>query len=146
MLCLYYSFFAWQVIGNSSNKTPTPIQICIGLVDAVLRPKILGNRPGILTKMLVAMDFFIYVFQGSTFNLEIFFRKSFDSLDISNWIYLPWNWFQTISQRCTEPWKKLVLKILLICKFLNFTAIFTEKNQTFQSLQKVFHVRKLISV
>ena len=29
-----------------SNKTPTPI--CIGLVDAVLRLKILGNRVGIL--------------------------------------------------------------------------------------------------
>ena len=30
-----------------SNKTPIPIWI--GLIDAVLRPKILGNRPGILT-------------------------------------------------------------------------------------------------
>ena len=35
----------WKFI----NKTPTPIQICIGLVDAVLRSKILGNnRLGIL--------------------------------------------------------------------------------------------------
>ena len=29
-----------------SNKIPTPI--CIGLADAVPRPKILGNRLGIL--------------------------------------------------------------------------------------------------
>ena len=31
-----------------SNKTPAPIQICVGLVDAVLESKILGNRLGIV--------------------------------------------------------------------------------------------------
>ena len=31
------------------NKTPTPAKKCIGFVDVVLRPKILGNRLGILT-------------------------------------------------------------------------------------------------
>ena len=31
-----------------SNKAPTPIYICTGLADAVLRPKILDNGLGIL--------------------------------------------------------------------------------------------------
>ena len=39
-----------------------------------------------------------------------------------------------------------VLRILLICKFLNFTAVFTKKHQTFQSLRTSFLVRELISV
>ena len=36
--------------------------------------------------------------------------------------------------------------ILLICKFLNFTAVFTKKKKTFQSFHTIFHVGKLISV
>ena len=34
--------------GKSSNKTSTPMQISIGFVDAILQPKILGCRLGIL--------------------------------------------------------------------------------------------------
>ena len=45
------------------------IQICIGLTDAVLLPKILGNRLGILTSVLIAMDYFFRC-QKSTFNLQ----------------------------------------------------------------------------
>ena len=40
----------------------------------------------------------------------------------------------------------LVLITLLIWKFLNFTTVFTNKEiKTFQSLQLVFRVKKLIS-
>ena len=39
-----------------------------------------------------------------------------------------------------------VLRILQICKFLNFTTVFTKKNKNFQSLHINFRVRKLISV
>ena len=45
------SVFFFCVAGyiKCSNKTPTPAKKCIGLVDVVLRSKILGNRLGILT-------------------------------------------------------------------------------------------------
>ena len=56
LLHLHYRFFTQQVIGNA--VTPTPIQIFIGFVDAILRSKILGNRLGILTQILIAMDYF----------------------------------------------------------------------------------------
>ena len=53
-----------------SKKAPTLIQICTGFVDAVLRPKILVNRVGILTQILIAVNYCFFIFQISTFNLE----------------------------------------------------------------------------
>ena len=38
------------------------------------------------------------------------------------------------------------LRILHIFKFLNVTAVFTKKIETFQSLHTMFRVKKLISV
>ena len=52
-----------------SNKKPTSIWICIGFVDVVLWPKILGNRLGLLTSVLIAMDHFFRC-QESTSNFE----------------------------------------------------------------------------
>ena len=49
------------------------LYICMGLAGAVLRPKALGNRLGILVYIFIAMDyyfFFIYISERSTFNLE----------------------------------------------------------------------------
>ena len=42
-------FFCVAGYIRCSNKTATPAKKCIGFVDVVLRPKILGNRLGILT-------------------------------------------------------------------------------------------------
>ena len=53
-------FFMWQVIGDA--VTPTPIQIFIGFVDAIIRSKMLGNRLIILTQILIAMDYFFYLY------------------------------------------------------------------------------------
>ena len=53
-------FFTWQVIENA--VTPTPIQIFIGFADAILRSKILDNRLGILTQILITMDYFFYLY------------------------------------------------------------------------------------
>ena len=53
-------FFTWQVIGNA--VTPTPIQIFIGFADAILRSKILDNRLGILTQILITVDYFFYLY------------------------------------------------------------------------------------
>ena len=80
---LYYSFFCVEGSCKYGNKTPTFTKICIGLVDAVLLPKIFGNRLDILTQILMANRFYIYIFQRSTFNLEKkqkhWIRKIFDS-------------------------------------------------------------------
>ena len=42
-------FFCVAGYIKCSNKTPTLAKKCIGFVDVVLRPKILGNRLGFLT-------------------------------------------------------------------------------------------------
>ena len=60
LLHSYCRFFTWQVIGNA--VTPTLIQTFIGFVDAIPRSKIPGNRLGILTQMLIAMDYFFYLY------------------------------------------------------------------------------------
>ena len=53
-------FFTSQFIGNV--VTSTPIQIFIGFVDAILRSKILGNRLGISSQILIAMDYLFYLY------------------------------------------------------------------------------------
>ena len=50
-------------------KHHRPYASCISLAEVVLSSKILGNRVGILTSVLIAMDYF-FRFQKSTFNLE----------------------------------------------------------------------------
>ena len=60
LLHLHYRFFTQQVIENA--VTPTPIQIFIGFVDAILRSKILGNRLGVLMQILIAMNYFFYLY------------------------------------------------------------------------------------
>ena len=51
-------FFGVAVYFKWRNKRPTSIYICIGLVNVVLWLKILGNRLGILTSVLIEMDYF----------------------------------------------------------------------------------------
>ena len=83
-------------------------------------------------------------------------EKIFNSPHASNQIYLLWNCFSnyvylkdmhiTLKEivKIMFVW---VLRVLLICKFLNFTAAFTKKkDQSFQRLYTIFRVRKLISV
>ena len=53
-------FFTWQVIGNA--VTPTPIEIFIGFADTILRSKILDNRLGTLTQILIKMDYLFYLY------------------------------------------------------------------------------------
>ena len=53
-------FFTQQVIENA--VTPTAIQMFIGYVDAILRSKILDNRLGFLTQILIATDYFLYLY------------------------------------------------------------------------------------
>ena len=176
-------FFTSQVIGNV--VTPTPIQIFIGFADAILRSKILDNRLGILTQILIAMDYFFYLYisdkyfqfrKKSTliwvinfiitsitkgieilakrlfsfsiivFNMKLlvilFIRKSicqgklFGLLHTSNRIYLLRNCCSNYAYLkdmylSLKGIRKIlfisVLRILLICKTLNFQDTFTNK-------------------
>ena len=49
-----------QVIGNA--VAATPMQIFTSIADAILRSKILDNRLGILTQILITMDYFFYLY------------------------------------------------------------------------------------
>ena len=154
----------------------------IGFVEAILRSKILYNRLGFLTQILVIS--FICIFKRYTFNLGeqsillwainfivksirkgieisakrlcsfsiilfnikflviLFIRKSicrekfFGSLYTSNQIYLLQNCFSNYAYLkdmylSLKGIRKIlfvsVLRILLICKTLNFTTTFTNK-------------------
>ena len=77
------------VAGYCKCSAPTPRKICTGFVDAVLRPKILGNRLDILTYILIAMAFH-YITQ------KHLFECTFGLYHTSNYIYLLRNFFQTI--------------------------------------------------
>ena len=59
--CLYYSSFYSADYLRRSNESPTSKQIYTGFVDAVLRPKILDNKLGILTQILIAMDYYLFL-------------------------------------------------------------------------------------
>ena len=178
-------FFTWQVIRNA--VTPTPIQIFIGFVDAILRSKILDNKPCILTQILVIMDYFFHLYisnlpsiQGKNiwgikfgainliikrikkgtevlakplfsfsmivcnlkFLVMLFIRKSisqgklFGSLHTSNRMQLLPNCFSNYLS-LNDMYMSLkeignilfvsVLRILLICKTLKVTVVFTKK-------------------
>ena len=73
--CSLYYYFPSQVFfsvagySKRSNETPTSIQICIGLVDVVLWPKIVSSRVRNLTSVLMVMVYFFRC-QKSAFNLE----------------------------------------------------------------------------
>ena len=62
---MHYRFPTWQVTGIA--VTPTPIYIFIGFADAILRSKILGNRLGVLTWVLIVMDYFFYVYISDSY-------------------------------------------------------------------------------
>ena len=114
-----------------SNKTPTPI--CIGLVDAVLSPKILDNILGIL----------LFIFFLSEKRLQLrktekhLLRKVFGSPHTRNRICSLWNCFSNYVY-LRDMYITLkgigkilfasVLRILLLCKFLNFTTVFIKRN------------------
>ena len=129
-----------------SNKTPPSLEICIVLVGTLLRPKVLGNRPGILTWSLITMHyyffFYICIFQRSTFDLEKkqkhLSRKICASPYTNNRTYLQWNSFSNYVnlkdvyitlKRIRKLLFVLALKVLLICKFLNFTSAFSNKRK-----------------
>ena len=128
----------------------------IGLADTILWPKILASKLGILTQILIAMDFyfFLYFREAPTIQkkTKAFVRKNFGSPHTSHWIYLPQNCFSNhvylkdlyITLKGIEKILfVLVLRILLICKFLNFAAVFIQKNLNFPKLAYNFPCEKV---
>ena len=77
MLHLHCHFLMWQVTENA--VTPTPIQIFNGFADVILRFKILGNRLGTLTQILIAIDYFFYLYISDKY-LQ-FRKKKYINLD-----------------------------------------------------------------
>ena len=77
-------FFRVEGYWKCCYKTPTPIQICIGLVEAVLRPEIRSNRLGILT---------VFHFDSNEIVFLFLYGNIFGSPHTSNRIYLLRNCF-----------------------------------------------------
>ena len=110
----------------------------IGLVDAVLLPKILGRRQ---TQILVIPDF-DYYFRKVYSNQKkaralVLLRIILVLPHTSNRIYLLQNCFSNYvylkdmyitSKRIGNIQFTSMLRILLICTFLSFAATFTKKN------------------
>ena len=101
LVCIVTFVFQFSRVAGSwkcSNKTPTPTQICNDLVNAVHRPKILGNRVSILTQVLIAINYYFF-FDISEKYLQLrkkqkhLLRKIFGPPHTSNRIYLLRNCF-----------------------------------------------------
>ena len=115
-----------------SNKTSSPIRIFIGLVDVILSRKTLGHRLSILTQILIGMAYYFF-FYISEKHLQ--FRKKNKSVCLGTGSSSCETVFQSFfSQRYIIHLKGIgkilfgsVLRILLICKYLNFTTVFIKK-------------------
>ena len=122
---MYFSFLACQVIGNAVIKHQRPY------IYEYLATDVVGfNSNGL----------FFFIFHRNTFNFEknqkYLLRKFFDSRHTNNRIYQLQNCFWNfVYLKDTYITLKKILKILfvsrlrilLIWKFLNFTAVFTKK-------------------
>ena len=135
-LSLYYyiciKVFLCGRLLKKKKKTPTTI----GFVDAVLRSKMLGNRLGVLTQILIAMDYFFFLYFREALSVQektkAIVRESFGSLHTRNRsCFLNYVYYQDMYIMTLKEIGKIlivsVLRILLICKFLNLTTVFTNK-------------------
>ena len=121
------------------NQTKTPMEICTGLVlrNLCFDRKYL-NRLGILTGILIAIDFSRFFSKKYLqFRKKAFVDETFFSPCKSNWICIPRNYFSNYVylKNIHINLKKFgnilfvpVLTNLPIYKFLNFTAVFTNKS------------------
>ena len=139
---LVVQFFHVASYWKCSNKTPLPIQTCIGLAGIIFRPKILGNRLGILTKILTSVDYYYFFIYISKKYLQFrkkqkhLLKKLLGSHHTRNWIYSLQNCFPNyaylkhmyITLTGIGKWCCMVWRILLICQFLNLTAVFAKTN------------------
>ena len=127
LLHLYCTFFMWQVMALFSHVNAVITQ------QRPYRYVLVLQRPYFNPKYLATDQ----VIQRSTVNLEkkkkYLSGKIFGSLHTSNWIYFLWNCFSNYVylndmyitlKRIEKILFVLVLRILLNCKFLNFTAVF----------------------
>ena len=138
----------WQVIGNVVIKQTT-IYICISLVGTVLRNTWQQTRfwwQWIITLYFDILEKYLQFGKNK--------RTSISLPHTNNRIYLLRYFFQTKYLKYMYITLKgigkimfaSVVRMLLICKFLHFTALITKNIWTFQSLRTLFRVRKLISV
>ena len=83
-------FFRVEGYWDCSNKKINTLIEWIGLVDIFFRPSIFGNRLGILTEILVAMDNYLFFGKAPSIqkNTKPFAQELFGSPHTSNRIYL----------------------------------------------------------
>ena len=120
LLHLHYRFFTQQVIGNA--VTPTPIQIFIGFVDSILRSKILGNRLGILTQILIVMDYFFYLYISDKY---LQFRKKSILIWAINFI------IKSIRKEIEILVKRLFSFSIIVFNMKLLVILFIRKEKTF---------------
>ena len=122
--------------------------ICTGLVDAVLPSKILG----ILTQILIALDCYYGLFFFCISEKYLQFRKKqlllreifglpHASNGFSNYTYLK-HMYITLKGIGKNLFVS-ILRILVICKFLNFMVDFTKRNLNFSKLAYNFPCGKV---
>ena len=128
-------FFHVAGYWKCSKKTPIPIQICTGFVDAVDRPyfHVDFDSNGLLLLFLYISEKYLQFRKEQNH----FLGTIFGSLHTNNQIYLLRNCFSNYLypkdmyitlKGIGKILFVLVLKVFLICKFLNFTAVVTKKN------------------
>ena len=120
LLHLHNRFFTWHVIGNALK--PTPIQIFIGFVNAILRSKILGNRLGILTQILIVMDYFFCLYISDKY---LQFRKKSILIWAINFI------IKSIRKEIEILVKRLLSFSIIVFSMKLLVILFIRKEKTF---------------
>ena len=120
LLHLHYRFFTQQVIGNA--VTPAPLKIFIGFVDATLQSKILGNRLGILTLILIAVDYFFYLYISDKY---LQYRKKYIIIWAINFI------IKTIRKEIKILVKRLFSFSIIVISMKLLVILFIRKGKAF---------------
>ena len=159
MLHLHYSFFTWQVIGNAIIKQQRPYKYALVLWTPYFDPKNSTQTSYFNVDFDVNGLLFLFLYfkevpsiqQKTSVSQGKFFVHPIQvavciycGIGFSNYVYLKYIY---ITLKGTGKILFVsVSRILLICKFLNFTDVFAKNYKLFKVQQKVFRVRKLISV
>ena len=139
LLHLFDSFLTWQIIGNTVRKHQYPLRYelvsqtpCVGCIFRQIQIAIDRSRQQWIIFSFFISEKYPQFRKKQTHLLETIFR----SLHTSNRIYLLRNCFSNYvylkdmyitSKGIRKTLFILVLRIFLICKLLNFTAVFTKK-------------------
>ena len=106
------------------------MQICTGLVYVIL-----GNRVGILTSVLIAMDCFFRCQKSSMICQENVFVDQATGSTYSGIIFKYKDLYKTLKEIGKNQFVSELKEFCYICKFLNFTGVFAKKNLKLSKLE-----------